>query len=255
MTEIDVPPFLRALVDRLAGLAGVTGVALGGSRASGRAGPDSDWDLGVYVGEGFTAAAVRTAVADAGWTGHVAERGEWGPVMDGGAWLDVGGQSVDLLWRDTVALGRLAAEAAEGHFRVVRIPFHLAGIPSYTPLGELAGNIPLRGSVPPGGPMPAALRTAAAGWWTENARFDRDYAVRLRGRDDPAVATALLVRAVVELGHARQCARGVWVLNEKGLLRAAGLDGLGRAVTLAGTGNDEGFAAVAEQVADAIDRS
>ena len=253
MAEPGVPPFLRALVDRLAGLPGVTGVALGGSRASGRAGPDSDWDLGVYVGEGFTPAAVRAAVTAAGWTGHVAERGEWGPVMDGGAWLDVGGHPVDLLWRDTVTLDRLAAEAEEGRFTVVRIPFHLAGIPSYTPLGELAGNVPLWGAVPRGGPMPAALRTAAAGWWTDNARFDRDYAVRLGRRDDPAVAAALLTRALVELAHARQCARGVWVLNDKGLLRAAGLEDLARAVTAAGPGDDEDFTAVAGRVTQALD--
>src|SRR5262249_5660855 len=98
------------VVGRLAELPGVAGVALGGSRAPGRHGRGSDWDLGVYTGSGFRVAEVRALVASAGWTGVVADIGEWGEVVNGGAWLDVEGRRVDLLWREVTTIERLIDE-------------------------------------------------------------------------------------------------------------------------------------------------
>jgi hypothetical protein len=234
---VPADAFLDAIVERLISVPAVTGVALGGSRAQGRAGPDSDWDLGVYVDERFAPADVRALAASAGWAGHVAERGEWGPVMDGGAWLTVEGRRVDLLWRDTAAIERLVGEADAGEFRVVRIPFFIAGIASYVPVGELDSNRRLAGAVPPGRPMPGALRARAAAWWRDNARFDLDYS-RSVHTSEPAIALALLTRVLVELAHARRCEAGAWVLNEKHLLHDAGLDDA--AALVAGTGPEPG---------------
>jgi Nucleotidyltransferase domain len=220
----DDAKFLERVVSRLADLEGVRGVAIGGSRARGRARPDSDWDLGIFLADGFSPDAVRAVVADGGWSGLVAELGEWGPVMNGGAWLQIEDRRVDLLWRELATLERLADEADRGEFSVVRIPFFVAGIPSYVPLGELSVNWPLWGAVPPGRDMPEALRRHGTAWWTENARLDLDYCRGLAARGDLTVASGLLSRGLIEVAHARMCAAGRWVLNEKDLLGDAGLD-------------------------------
>jgi hypothetical protein len=67
--------------------------------------------------------------------------------------------------------------------------------------------------------------------------FDLDYA-RTMSAHQPAVATALATRALIEVAHAGLCARGAWVLNEKHLLPEAGLDDAAALVATAGTGPD-----------------
>ena len=43
-----IPPEVAQLVAELGAVSGVVAIALGGSRATGTARPDSDWDLAVY---------------------------------------------------------------------------------------------------------------------------------------------------------------------------------------------------------------
>ena len=50
---------------------------------------DSDWDLGLYY-RSFDPGDVRGL----GHEGEVSALGEWGPIMDGGAWLTLGGTAV-----------------------------------------------------------------------------------------------------------------------------------------------------------------
>src|SRR4051812_34254341 len=84
------------LADSLARIPGVEAVALGGSRAAGTAGEDSDWDFGLYYRGALEADDVRAL----GFDGTVVGPGEWGRIMNGGAWLTIDGQRVDLLYRD-----------------------------------------------------------------------------------------------------------------------------------------------------------
>ena len=86
------------LAARLAEIPGVEAVALGGSRASGAARPDSDWDFGLYYRGTIRADDVRAL----GFEGTVVEPGEWGRLINGGAWLTVECWRVDLLYIDLV---------------------------------------------------------------------------------------------------------------------------------------------------------
>ena len=92
---------LAALAERLVAVGGVVGVLLGGSRARGTHHPDSDVDLGVYYRppldvDGLAALAREVAGPDA----TVTRPGDWGPWVDGGAWLSVDGVAVDWVYRD-----------------------------------------------------------------------------------------------------------------------------------------------------------
>ncbi len=127
-------------------------VALGGSRAEGTHRPDSDWDLAVYYRGPFDPDDLRAL----GWPGEVSEIGGWGGgVFNGGAWLTIDGRRVDVHYRDLDVVEHELAEAAEGRFRVEPLLFHLAGIPTYLIVAELALNEVLRGDPPAPGRLPA----------------------------------------------------------------------------------------------------
>src|ERR1700691_5182134 len=137
--------FADYIAKRLAGLRGVAAVSLGGSRASGTSEPDSDWDFAVYYRGRFD----PRDLVELGWPGEVSAIGGWGGgVFNGGAWLRVDNRPVDVHYRDLDDVEHRIAEAREGRFRVERLMFHLAGIPTYVVVAELALHRVLRGSLP-----------------------------------------------------------------------------------------------------------
>jgi predicted nucleotidyltransferase len=221
MPSLTDPEFLDATADRLAALPTVRAVALGGSRAQGTHRPDSDWDLAVYYRGPFDPADLRAV----GWEGEVSEVGGWGGgVFNGGAWLTVDGRRVDVHYRDLDVVEHELAEAEQGRFRVEPLLFHLAGIPSYLVVAELAVNRVLRGELPRPDGYPEPLRRTASERWYGTARATLGYA---RANHAPAgrlteVAGAVAT-AAVQTGHAVLAARGEWVTNEKRLLERAGL--------------------------------
>jgi predicted nucleotidyltransferase len=69
---MQLPGPVVALAARLATLGGVKAVALGGSRATGAARSDSDWDVGVYYRGRFDPGEVR-ALGHGGYVSAVGE--------------------------------------------------------------------------------------------------------------------------------------------------------------------------------------
>ncbi|ANH91012.1 DNA polymerase subunit beta [Streptomyces sp. SAT1] len=220
-TERPDQVFLDTVADRLAALPGVRAVALGGSRAQGTHRPDSDWDLAVYYRDGFDPADLRAV----GWPGEVSGIGEWGGgVFNGGAWLTVDGRRVDVHYRDLAVVEHEWAEAEAGRFRVEPLLFHLAGIPSYLVVAELAVNRVLRGELPRPTAYPHRLRPAARDHWYGMATATLAYA---RAGHAPRGALTQVAGAVAlaatQTAHAVLAARGEWTTNDKGLLARAGL--------------------------------
>ncbi|MCD9874008.1 nucleotidyltransferase domain-containing protein [Streptomyces sp. NR30] len=217
----DDQGFLDTVADRLATLPTVQAVALGGSRAQGTHRPDSDWDLAVYYRGLFDPADLRAL----GWDGEVSEVGGWGGgVFNGGAWLTIEGRRVDVHYRDLDVVEHELAQAEEGRFRVEPLMFHLAGIPSYLVVAELAVNRVLRGQMPRPDVYPEKLRVSAAERWRGTARSTLAYAKANHvphGRLTEVAGT--VATAAVQTGHAVLAARGEWVTNEKRLLDRAGL--------------------------------
>ncbi|MGP4008941.1 nucleotidyltransferase domain-containing protein [Streptomyces sp. 4N124] len=216
--------FLDTTADRLASLPTVRAVALGGSRAQGTHTSESDWDLAVYYRGSFDPADLRAV----GWEGEVSEVGGWGGgVFNGGAWLTIDGRRVDVHYRDLDVVEGELAEAEEGRFRVEPLLFHLAGIPSYLVVAELAINQVLRGALPRPEGYPEKLRRTASVRWYGTAQATLGYA---KANHAPAgrfteVAGAIAT-AALQTGHGVLAARGEWVTNEKQLLERSGMRGV-----------------------------
>ena len=219
----DDGPFCDYVASHLAGLPGVQAVTLGGSRAAGTNRPDSDWDFAVYYRGAFSPDSLRAL----GWPGTVFEIGGWGGgVFNGGAWLQVDGRKVDVHYRDLDDVDHHLAQARAGRFRIERLLFYLAGVPTYVVVAEIALNRVLRGDLPRPA-YPGALRAAAPPRWWGDARATLGYgraAYAARGRLAETAGTVAV--AACQAAHAALAASGQWVTNEKTLLERAGLRGV-----------------------------
>jgi len=205
------------------------GVLLGGSRARGEHTPESDYDLGLYYRRPLDVHALGHLARDvAEPEASVTLPGEWGPWVDGGGWLHIGGAAVDWIYRDLDRV-RESWEAAQAgrydfHFQIG----HPLGVPDFMYAGEVALGVVL---ADPSGELralqqaarryPPLLRDAlVAGLW--EASFDIDIARKAVTRGDTAYVAGCLFR-VVEVcaqalhGHARH-----WLINEKDAVASAG---------------------------------
>lgn len=222
MAGSTLPEPVADLAGSLTGLPGVVAVVLGGSRATGAHRPDSDWDLGLYY-----RASERTFEPEAlrrlGHEGYVSELGEWGPIVNGGAWLRIDGTAVDVIFRDLDAVERWLKDAREGRFEVLSQNGYVVGAPTYLPVGELAICQPISGDLPRPD-FPDALAEAAPGHWTGRASVALMFAQIHAAAADTAACTGMLAEAALCTSHARLAERREWALNEKRLIHRAGLD-------------------------------
>jgi predicted nucleotidyltransferase len=138
---------VSSLAERLGAITGIKAVVLGGSHARGRARPESDIDLYIFYSETapFSIESVRELA------GRVNDFPDpvvtnfygWGPWVNGGAWLTIGGQRVDFVYRSLEHVERVIAEAEAGRYELdysQQLPF---GFFSAAYLGEIAVCWPL----------------------------------------------------------------------------------------------------------------
>ncbi|MFW3169211.1 nucleotidyltransferase domain-containing protein [Geodermatophilus sp. CPCC 206100] len=257
----DLPTRVRALAGRLVEVPGVVAVTLGGSRARGAAAPDSDVDLGLYYRPPLDVPALEALARDVcGPDAQVTAPGAWGPWVDGGAWLQLGGLPLDWIYRDLDRVAAAWRNARAGRFAFAAQVGHPLGFLDAAYAGELALGVLL---ADPSGEAaalqretaayPPALGRALVARLAE-ARFTVQIAGKAAPRGDTAYVAGCLFRAVGLCAHALHGAAGRWLVNEKGAVAAAGaLPGApaGFAVRAAGvlaalgTGADQLTAAVA----------
>ena len=178
-------------------------VTLGGSRAAGTARAHSDWDFGLYYRTTIDPDDVRAL----GFAGEVFAPGEWGTVPNGGAWLEIDGARVDLVYRDLATVEEWTADAEAGRFRVFREVGYVAGAPTYSYAAELAINRHLVGSLPRPD-FPAALRARAPEFWHRLAIGGLKFADAHARRDDAVACAGNLARRRARRPRTRGCARG-----------------------------------------------
>src|SRR5690349_6175895 len=202
---------MEYLAERLAAIPGVVAVTLGGSRATGTAVEGSDWDFGLYYRGGLDPADI-TAL---GWPGRVFAPGEWGGIVNGGAWLTVDGTKVDLIYRDLDEVLRWTTAAGDGRFEIHREVGYVAGIATYVLAGELALGQVLAGDLPRPAFPPKLRETAPAAWFRLAAgavHFAEVYAQR----QDRVACLANLRQAVLAAAQGRLAAAGEWVKSAFG---------------------------------------
>jgi predicted nucleotidyltransferase len=215
---------IEEMARRLAEVPGVVGVVLGGSRARGEHQPDSDWDLGVYYRGRLDLTALR---ALAGPEVDVAGPGDWGPWVNGGAWLRVDGVAVDWILRDLDRVEQVWAQCREGRYEVGIQAGHPLGFWSPCYAGEIALSQTL---ADPSGELtdfrqrnaiyPEPLRhSLIAGAW--EAEFLIAAAMKGARRTDTLYVSLCLSRAVGVLVQAMFASDRKWCLNEKGALAVA----------------------------------
>ena len=212
---------MEQLAVQLAAIPGVVAVTLGGSRATDTAVEASDWDFGLYYRDRLDPADIIAL----GWPGQVFAPGEWGRIVNGGAWLTIGGIKVDLIYRDLDEVLRWTAAAEDGQFEIEREVGYVAGIATYVLAGELALGRVLAGDLPRPG-FPQKLRETAPAAWFRLAAGALHFADVHAGRQDRVACLANLCQAVLATAQGRLAAAGEWVLNEKRLTERAGLDGV-----------------------------
>jgi hypothetical protein len=220
---------LADLAHRLLTVPGVVGVVLGGSRARGTHTEDSDYDLGLYYRAPLdTGRLGELAEEVAGRGAGVTATGGWGPWVDGGGWLRIGGHQVDWIYRDLDRVERCWAEAEQGRYAFHTQAGHPLGVPDFSYPGELALSLVL---ADPAGELaalrdrvqvyPRALSQAlVAGLW--EADFLIGVARKAVSRGDSAYVAGCLFRVAGVCAHALHGAAGRWLINEKGAIAAAG---------------------------------
>lgn len=218
---------VEEIVSRLSAISGIAAVVLGGSFARNRARPDSDIDIGIYYHEHnrFDVSAIRDLADQVNDNANpvVSGFGEWGRWIDGGAWLTIEGQKLDLLYRQVEMVEFTLGEAQAGRFELdfgQQPPFGFFG---QTLLGEVAiaqtlydpcGIIcALKSSV---SPMPDELRRAIVQKCLWNVDFGlRAFLPKFVAAGNAYGAAGCLTRFANELVLVMFAMNDTYLLNEK----------------------------------------
>ncbi len=228
---------LSGLAGRFHTVPGIRAVALGGSRSRDEVCAGSDYDIGLYYDadklDTVALAACLTELDDGHRTGLLQPPGAWGPWINGGAWLAVGGEPVDFLLRDLARVeavvsdcigGRISIDFQSGHpFGFVNAIYAaethscrpLWQDPS-TPLDRLKSLLLSRG------PYPSPLRDAMVAKFLWEAEFSLACGRKSALRGDVNYAAGSVFRTVGSWAQVLYASNGCYLMNEKGSLKGAG---------------------------------
>jgi predicted nucleotidyltransferase len=228
---------IATLVDKLTGIGGIQAIVLGGSHARGQARPESDIDLGVLYSDvaPFEIQAMRQLLEGFNDTPAPTVTGfyEWGRWVNGGAWLTIEAQRVDVLYRSTERLQQVINEAHAGHYEIDYLQQPPFGFFSTTYLGEVAICEPLWDPQSVVAQLkaqvieyPAKLqqRIVQEQLWSAELALQA-FATKFAARADTYGTVACLARAVNHVVLVLFALNGRYLLNDKTALREiAGFD-------------------------------
>lgn len=224
---------IDSTVKELTGVVGIEAIVLGGSRARSTHTPVSDVDLGIYYNP-MTQLDIRqlqqvaTRLDDHHREGLVTEPGGWGPWINGGGWLTIEGQAVDLIYRDLDKVAGAIRDGREGRFETVYQPGHPFAFISYIYLSEVALCQPLwdpLGTIQElkslTNPYPPQLRQVIFDtyWWEVD--FSLKVAEKSIKTGDVTYAAGCCFRCVACLAQTLFALNNQYWMNEKGAIAIA----------------------------------
>ena len=224
---------IESIAEELAVLPFIQGVVLGGSRATGVSGPDSDIDIGVYYDESGPDLQALNRIAqkldDKHRAGLIYPEGAWGSWVNCGGWLVVGGTPTDLILRDVKRVRKCIGECEQGKIS----PHYQAGHPhAYLNVmyrGELAACKVLYSRDNDfmelkkwAGTYPDRLRAALMASFLFEARFSCALAKEQAQGGDLYYVAGHLFRAVSALNQVLFAYNREYCLNEKKAVMRAG---------------------------------
>ncbi|MBR1218653.1 nucleotidyltransferase domain-containing protein [Bradyrhizobium sp. U87765 SZCCT0131] len=233
MTTAVTDPILTRLTDALRPVAGLVGLALGGSRARGTATAASDYDLALYYDAAEPLATDQLGAALAPLIDHnaaptITPPGAWGPWINGGAWLSIDGHKIDLLYRDLARVRAIIADGNAGTVSMDYQPGHPHGFCSAIWIGEVALCRPLHDPAHVIGalkaevlPYPDTLRAAMLRRFAWEVAFSIDNAATALARGDQTHIAGCAYRALSCLAQVLFALNGRYLINEKGALAEA----------------------------------
>ena len=218
--------------NRVGQIDGVVAVALGGSRARGTARPDSDIDLGIYYRpERRPSIGALRQLAQEIDGRHLPELvtdfGEWGPWINGGAWLQVDGHHVDWLFRDLDRVAHTIDECRAGRPTCDYQIGHPHGFHNHIYMGEVHVCRPLHDPSCALGQLktltteyPPLLKQVLINKYLFEAQFSVDIARKPVQCGDAAYVAGCLFRCIACLVQALYALNEQYFLNEKGSVAA-----------------------------------
>ena len=223
----------RRIAKRLGEIEGIVAVALGGSWAREEAHPGSDVDLGIYYRDEHRPPIeeLHRLAQELGYrypTEPVTDFGEWGPWINGGAWLQVEGTPVDWLYRELGQVSRVMDECRAGRPTIHYQPGHPHGFHTHIYMGEIHYCRPL---YDPDGTLeslknttenyPPRLKRALIRNQLWEARFALDTCRKSAIRNDAFYVAGCLFRCAACMVQALFALNERYLINEKGSVEAA----------------------------------
>lgn len=224
---------VELLSEALRPVRGLSALVLGGSRARGIASPGSDYDLGLYYEENVPLhiddlrAAITPLVDDPNNT-TVTSVGGWGRWINGGGWLSISGQKVDLLYRDLGRVRAVVTECESGQISMNYQPGHPHGFCSAIWMGEVAICEPVRdddGAIAElktrAWPFPSKLRQSLISRFHWEVIFSIENAEIAIHRDEQTHIAGCAYRTLCCIAQVLFAVNRQYLINEKGALAEA----------------------------------
>lgn len=222
---MSVEHIIQRTVSALSSLPFVQAVVLGGSRATGTATENSDLDIGIYYDREINLTALNQAAArldDQHRSDLVCGEGGWGPWVNCGGWLIMGGLPTDLILRDLRRVENVCTDCDKGIFstnyhtghphaflsviyrgELARCKILFARDESFIQLKQIAQN------------YPEPLRQSLLSNFSFEAEFSRMLAQKASANNDLYYLHGHLFRSVSACNQLLFAYNRVYCLNEK----------------------------------------